>query len=81
MLVHRWRSAQDTCKEMLGLQQSKALFLSDGEKINFEKCITENFLIKYGDNYFGKRDLLYIDLVGAKEVATSGKKMPHIPTL
>ena len=66
---------------MLGMENARAMFLNDDEKINFEKCLTENFLVKYGDNYFGKRDLLYIDLIGTKDVAGSGRKLPHIPTL
>lgn len=36
--------------------------------MNFEKCMTENFLIKHGNDYFGKRDLIYIDMFGTDDV-------------
>lgn len=38
------------------------------ERVNFEKCLTENYLLKKGMDYFGKRDLIYLDLYGTKEV-------------
>lgn len=38
------------------------------ERMNFEKCLTENFLLKHGMDYFGKRDLIYIDLFGTDDV-------------
>ena len=34
-----------------------------------EKCLTENFIVKHGLNYFGKRDLIYIDMRGDQDVA------------
>jgi hypothetical protein len=36
--------------------------------MNFEKCLTENFLVKNGYDYFGKRDLIYLDLYGTDDV-------------
>jgi hypothetical protein len=63
MLNHKWRSAIGSCKSILGLEEHfHDKFLSTEDKGNMEKCLTENFLAKYGDNYFGKRDLLYIDM-------------------
>jgi len=44
------------------------LKLSTDEKINFEKCLTENYLVKHGYDYFGKRDLIYLDLVGNDDI-------------
>ena len=38
------------------------------ERVNFEKCLTENYLMKRGMDYFGKRDLIYIDLYGKNDV-------------
>jgi len=29
-----------------------------------ERCLTQNFLLKFGMDVFGKRDLLYIDMRG-----------------
>jgi hypothetical protein len=42
--------------------------LKEEDRIKFERCLTENYLVKYGYNYFGKRDLIYIDLFGADEI-------------
>ena len=33
-----------------------------------EKCLTKDFLGKYGEDYFGKRDLIYIDTFGTADV-------------
>mmetsp|Transcript_4128 Transcript_4128/g.5476 ORF Transcript_4128/g.5476 Transcript_4128/m.5476 type:complete len:85 (-) Transcript_4128:194-448(-) len=42
----------------------------DAEKrMVMERCLTENFLLKLGMDYFGKRDLLYIDMRGDQDVA------------
>ena len=37
--------------------------------MNIEKCLTENYLVKHGYDYFGKRDLIYLDLYGSQDVA------------
>ena len=34
-----------------------------------ERCLTKNFLLKFGMDVFGKRDLLYIDMRGNEDVA------------
>jgi hypothetical protein len=36
--------------------------------VSFERCLTENYLLKYGQDYFGKRDLIYLDLYGSDDV-------------
>ena len=36
---------------------------TDG-RMKMEKCLTQNFLLKYGMDVFGKRDLLFIDMRG-----------------
>ncbi len=41
--------------------------MSYTDKVNFEKCLNENFLMKEGMDYFGKRDFLFIDLFGTKD--------------
>lgn len=35
--------------------------------MNFEKCLTEHFLFKKGMDYFGKRDFIYIDMIGTND--------------
>jgi hypothetical protein len=34
-----------------------------------ERCLTQNYLLKFGMDYFGKRDLIYIDMQGDRDVA------------
>ena len=34
-----------------------------------EKCLTENFILKHGLNYFGPKDLIYLDMRGDQDVA------------
>lgn len=36
--------------------------------MDMEKCLTQNYLLKYGLNYFGKRDLIYVDMQGDKDI-------------
>lgn len=38
------------------------------DRMSVEKCLTENYLIKHGMDYFGKRDLIYIDLYGSDDI-------------
>ena len=42
--------------------------LKADQKLGFERCLAENYLLKYGKDYFGKRDLIYIDLYGTKDI-------------
>ena len=34
------------------------------DRMKMERCLTQNFLLKFGMDVFGKRDLLYIDMRG-----------------
>ena len=34
-----------------------------------ESCLTKNFLLKFGMDVFGKRDLLYVDMRGNQDIA------------
>ena len=36
--------------------------------MQMERCLTQNYLLKYGMDYFGKRDLIYIDMQGDKDI-------------
>jgi len=38
------------------------------QRMTMERCLTSNFLLKFGMDYFGKRDLLYIDMRGDEDV-------------
>lgn len=39
------------------------------DRMGIEKCLTKNYLLKYGMDYFGKKDLIYIDLMGSDDIA------------
>ena len=67
-LANRLREAIGFCKQELEINAMIDLDLQYEERVNFEKCLTENFLMKRGMDYFGKRDLIYIDLYGKNDV-------------
>ena len=67
-LANRMREAIDFCKSELEINAKIDVDLAYEERVNFEKCLTENYLLKKGMDYFGKRDLIYIDLWGKNDV-------------
>lgn len=66
---HRLRSAVSFCKNLLEITAVNDRNLKSEERLNFEKCLTENFLVKHGYNYFGKKDLIFVDMYGSEDVA------------
>lgn len=64
----RLRDAISFCKGALEITATVDHKLDQDQRVGFEKCLTENYLIKHGANYFGKRDLIYIDLLGSDDV-------------
>ena len=62
------RDAIGFCKSKLEINQNFDLNLSYEERVNFEKCLTQNYLLKHGMDYFGKRDLIFVDLFGKSDV-------------
>lgn len=67
-LVSRLREAIGFCKDELQINHTFSRKLKNDEKINFEKCLTQNYLLKYGDDYFGKRDLIHLDLYAPSDI-------------
>lgn len=67
-MVSKLRDAMSFCKETLDFKFISDRHLKPEDKVSFEKCLTENYLLKYGPNYFGKRDLIYLDLYGTEDV-------------
>ena len=46
------------------------------DRMTMEKCLVQNFLVAKGMDYFGKKDLIYIDMLSDKDVkAISGKEI------
>jgi len=37
-------------------------------RMNMEKCLVNNYLLKHGMDYFGKRDYIYLDMMGTDDV-------------
>ena len=68
VIANRMREAIDFCKSELAIGAKTDLALEQEERVNFEKCLTQNYLLKRGMDYFGKRDLIYIDLWGTSDV-------------
>ena len=68
-LATKLRDAIGFCKEELEISAMREIELSTQEKINFEHCLTKNYLVKHGFDYFGKRDVIYLDMFGTKDVA------------
>jgi hypothetical protein len=66
--VKRLRDAIGFCKDQLEITATADQQVPYEQRVGFEKCLTQNFLLKYGNNYFGKRDLIYLDLYGTRDV-------------
>lgn len=64
----RLRNAITFCKNTLELTAVNDRKLNAEQRVGFERCLTENYLLKHGMNYFGKRDLIYVDLYGTDDV-------------
>ena len=43
--------------------------MTNERRMTMERCLTSNFLLKFGEDVFGKRDLLYVDMRGSEDVA------------
>ena len=68
-LAKRLRDAVGFCKNLLELDNTEETKpLEYEEKVNFEKCLVENYLVKHGMDYFGKRDLIYLDLYSSQDI-------------
>lgn len=39
------------------------------QRMVMERCLTQNFLLKFGMDVFGKRDLLFVDMRGSADIA------------
>lgn len=63
------RDAIGFCKSEQEITSVSDRPLGKEERLNFEKCLTQNYLMKYGMNYFGKRDLIYVDLYSNQDLA------------
>ena len=59
------RQAVQFCKTVSGFTNIMTdRYMSADDRMVMERCMTKNFLLKYGMDVFGKRDLLFIDMRG-----------------
>ena len=69
LLVDKLRNAVQNCKSMLGMSQIRVdENIGAPERMQMERCLTENYLLKFGMDYFGKRDLIYVDMQGDRDI-------------
>ena len=66
--IMRIRGAVGFCKRKLGMNYVRQVDLSDKEKIIMEQCLVRNFLIPKGLNYFGDRQIIYLDMMDNDDV-------------
>ena len=67
-LALRLRDAIDFCKGDTGITDTIDMELDHERRVSFEQCLTKNYLVKHGWDYFGKRDIIYLDLLGTSDV-------------
>ena len=67
-LTKRLREAVQWCKSDTGLTASSDREMGAPERMLMETCLTKNYLVAKGQDYFGKRDLIYLDMRGQDEI-------------
>ena len=79
-LATRFRQAVQFCKDTTGYSNYHTdRHMGPDDRMKMERCLTQNFLLKFGMDVFGKRDLLYIDMRGDQDVAKM-HSMEMLPT-
>lgn len=69
----RVRQAVQWCKDTLGYQAVMSANGASGEqRMNMERCLTRHFIMRAGENYFGRGDLIYVDMKGDQDVGLRG---------
>lgn len=64
-LISRWRQAVGSCKAKMGIPNDRLneMPFSYENSKRMERCLIENYLEPKGWDYFGKRDILYMDMI------------------
>ena len=60
-LMNKQRQAVSFCKKIAGINHNDLSKLIDTDKENIERCLNDYF-IKNDPNYFGERDIIFLDL-------------------
>ena len=71
-LIQRLRSAIQFCKAENSFNYMTDVKMPAEERLTMEHCLVKNYLLVHGMDYFGKRDLIYIDMQGDQDAARIG---------
>ena len=71
-LLRRLRDAIQFCKTDTGIKNKSDNKMNAAMRMTMEKCLVENYLMKHGNDYFGKRDFIYIDMLGTEDLNNEG---------
>lgn len=78
LLANRIRAAVQFCKDEQNSLHMADTRMTAPERMQMERCLVTNYLLKYGMDYFGKRDLIYIDMQGDRDAGRQFTKT-YIP--
>lgn len=76
-LIQRLRSAIQFCKTENSFTYLTDVKMPAEERLTMEHCLVKNYLLVHGMDYFGKRDLIYIDMEGDQDVKRLGLNTIH----
>jgi hypothetical protein len=74
LLANRIRAAVQFCKDENGVLHMADSKMVAPERMIMERCLVQNYLLKFGMDYFGKRDLIYIDMQGDRDASRQDSK-------
>jgi hypothetical protein len=69
VLMRRLRLAISDCKRRENLTNHTIdLYLPDEDRMKMERCLIQQYLIPKGMDYFGKRDFIFLDMIGQDDI-------------
>ena len=66
--ANRIRDAIQFCRQETGIMDNSDCTMLKKERMAIEQCLTKNFLVAKGMDYFGKKDLIYIDMLATSDI-------------
>lgn len=70
--MSKLRDAIQFCKTETGIKNKSDQKMNAEAHQKMEHCLIQNYLLKHGMDYFGKRDLIYVDMIGSDDYAREG---------
>ena len=71
-LMKRLRTAIGFCKAETGITAKSDQEMKHEQRMAMERCLVQNYLLKHGMDYFGKRDFIYLDMQSQEEFEAEG---------